>query len=187
MPDFRGKPACDCLVQWLPAYEAELQARGILTGPLHIYQLIGNAAASSLTHSKGGAFDLLDLPGNEDLRIARQMGADATWSRTTAQGFSPPHIHGVLRGCPHAHPEARQQIDSPFIGVDAGFNGLARPAPDDGPRPLSGRTWKAGIAWHNGMEKKRAKITIAEKRQAKWTNWKRRSQKFVKRLKRETK
>lgn len=27
---FRGKPACECLAEWLPAYEAELIARGAL-------------------------------------------------------------------------------------------------------------------------------------------------------------
>jgi hypothetical protein len=142
--NFRGFPACPCLATWLPAFEAELQRRGILAGPLHIYQLIGGAAASAGTHSQGGAFDLLDLPGDEDLVVARQMGADATWSRGPAQGFTP-HVHGVLTGCPHNGP-AHYQIDA----VKAGFNGLGhlgRGAPDDGPRPLSGRTWQQGLAW----------------------------------------
>lgn len=152
MPTFRGKPACDCLARWLPAYEAELQARGLLTGPLHIYQLIGGAAASAGTHSTGGAFDLTDLPGDRDLWVARQMGADATWSRLT---MDPPHVHGVLRGCPHNAP-ARYQIDA----VDDGYNGLGtggRGGPDDGPRPLMGRTWQQGIAWHNANVKARRK------------------------------
>ena len=142
--DFRGFPACECLAAWLPIYERELRRRHILgaTEPLTIFQLIGNAPASHGVHSEGGAFDLLDLPGGSDLALAREMGADATWSRTLAQGF-PPHIHGVLRGCPHNGP-ARYQIDA----VDDGFNGLGRDGhggPDDGPRPLSGRTWQEGI------------------------------------------
>lgn len=144
MTTFRGFEACACLAAWLPVYEAELQRRGTLVGPLKIYQLIGGAAASGGTHATGGAFDISDLGGDVDLEVARQMGADATWSRTPAQGFMQ-HIHGVLRGCPHNSP-ARYQIDA----VDDGYNGLGRKGqggPDDGPRPLSGRTWTEGIAW----------------------------------------
>lgn len=146
---FRGYPACSCLAMWLPAYERELQRRGLLEGDLRIYQLIGGAEASGGTHATGGAFDILDLPGERDLWVARQMGADATWSRTEKQGFMP-HIHGVLTGCPHNGPAA-YQIDA----VRAGFNGLGRGgrgAPDDGPRPLSGRTWRQGIEWARQQE-----------------------------------
>lgn len=144
MTTYRGFPACTCLATWLPAYEAELQRRGTLTGPLKIYQLIGGAAASGGTHRTGGAFDISDLVGEEDVAVARQMGADATWARTKAQGFMP-HLHGVLTGCPHNEP-ARYQIDA----VRLGLNGLGRnghDAKDDGPRPLSGRTWQQGIVW----------------------------------------
>lgn len=151
---FRGFPACPCLATWLPAYEAELQRRGVLDGPLHIYQLIGGAAASADTHSQGGAFDLLDLPGGEDLVVARQMGADATWSRPDnwdGRGGMP-HIHGVLTGCPHNGP-AHYQIDA----VRDGYNGLGhlgRGGRDTGPRPLSGRTWREGIAWATRQREK---------------------------------
>jgi hypothetical protein len=145
--NFRGRPACACLAAWLPIYEAELQRRGLLDGALRIFQLIGGAAASGGTHATGGAFDILDLPGNDDVAIARQMGADATWLRKynwDGKGGMA-HVHGVLRGCPHNGP-ARYQIDA----VDDGYNGLGRGgrgAKDDGPRPLSGRTWVQGIAW----------------------------------------
>jgi len=150
--DFRGHPACLCLAAWLPVYEHELQRRGILTGPLHIYQLIGTASASASTHSQGGAFDLLDLPGDMDVWVARQMGADATWTRPEGWdgGNGIRHNHGVLRGCPHNAP-ARYQIDA----VDAGFDGLGhlgRGGPDTGPRPLSGRTWRQGVEWARAQE-----------------------------------
>lgn len=144
---FRGRVACHCLQEWLPVYERELQRRGILSGPLSIYQLTGAAAASADTHSAGGVFDIVNLPGDEDVWVARQMGADATWDRAT---MSPRHIHGVLRGCPHNGP-ARYQISA----VDAGFNGLGvggRGGPDDGPRPLSARTWREGIDWQRQQE-----------------------------------
>jgi hypothetical protein len=160
---FRGKPACTCLAAWLPAYERELIARGILpkSGALTIYQLIGGAAASAGTHSTGGAFDLLDLPGGEDVAIARQMGADATWLRPKnwdgKNGMA--HIHGVLTGCPHNGP-ARYQIDA----VVRGYNGLGRggaAAPDDGPLPLSHRTWQQGLAWRREQIRlrRRARLT----------------------------
>lgn len=141
---YRGLPACPCLAEWYPAYEAELQRRGILQPgqQVYIYQLIGGADASAGTHRSGGAAD--DNQTSEAATwVARQMGADASWPRV------PPaftfHSHRVLRGCPHNGP-ARYQIDA----VDAGFNGLGaggRGGPDDGPRPLSGRTWREGIAW----------------------------------------
>lgn len=158
---FRGKPACPCLATWLPVYEAELQRRGVLSGPLHIYQLIGGAAASAGTHSMGGAFDLLDLPGDEDLVVARLMGADATWSRPYnwdgRDGMA--HIHGVLTGCPHNGP-ARYQIDA----VRAGFNGLGHlghGGKDTGPRPLSGRTWREGLTWvHQQRQKGTADMAL---------------------------
>jgi hypothetical protein len=149
---FRGFPACPCLAAWLPVYEDELQRRGLLTGPLPIYQLIGDYAASGNTHKDGGAFDISDLVGEQDVWVARQMGADATWARTPEQGFVP-HLHGVLRGCPHNGPAA-YQITSSTLGVDAGWNGLSgrSRARDDGPRPLSGRTWREGIAWAHEQE-----------------------------------
>lgn len=155
---FRGRPACPCLAEWLPAYEAELQRRGILAGELHIYQLIGGYVGSGGTHATGGAFDLLDLPGEEDLWVGRQMGADAYWTRPENWdgdgGIR--HNHGVLRGCPHNGP-ARYQIESPTFGVDHNRDGLShggRGAPDTGPRPLSGRTWREGIAWAKEQQRK---------------------------------
>ena len=148
---FRGLPACPCLATWVPAYEAELQRRGLLTGPLRIYQLIGGAAASAGTHSRGGAIDTAYM-GDAAVWVARQMGADATWHRPHnwdgAGGME--HVHGVLTGCPHNGPAA-YQIDA----VRAGYNGLGRlghGAPDTGPRPLSGRTWQQGITWARNQQ-----------------------------------
>lgn len=143
---FRGLPACPCLATWIPAYEAELQRRGLLDGPIRIYQLIGGAAASAGTHTKGGAYDTKWI-GDAAIWVARQMGADATWHRPYnwdgAGGME--HVHGVLTGCPHNGPAA-YQIDA----VRAGYNGLGHlghGAPDTGPRPLSGRTWQQGMTW----------------------------------------
>jgi hypothetical protein len=146
---FRGKPCCPCLKRWLPIFEKELLRRGLIKHNIDIYQLIGNAAASAGTHSRGGAFDIAQF-SDAQLRVARDMGADATWHRGPPS-FSPQHAHGVLRGCPHNWPVAYQ------IGaVDDGYNGLGtggRGGPDDGPRPLSHRTWKQGIKWAKQQQK----------------------------------
>jgi hypothetical protein len=152
---FRGKPACPCQAKWLPVFEAEAQRRGILTGPLPLSQLIGGAAASGGTHTSGGADDTYPLTGIDVAAyvwLSRQMGADATWHRPYnwdgRNGVE--HIHRVLTGCPHNGP-ARYQIDA----VRAGFNGLGHlghGAPDNGPTPLSNRSWREGIAWAQAQE-----------------------------------
>ena len=157
MPYLRGFPACDCLAAWLPAYEAELLARGIIPagGALTIYQLIGGAVASGGTHATGGAFDVYVADHARAVRVARKMGADATWFRPRnwdGRGGMP-HIHGVLNECPHNGP-ARYQIDA----VVAGFNGLGkggRGGPDDGPRPLFLLSWSEGVEWHRKMNRRR--------------------------------
>lgn len=144
---FRGKKCCVCMAEWLPVLEREAVKRGILKRNIDIAQLTGNVGASAGTHSKGGAFDLFNYSADM-VKLARQMGADASWHRRRSQGPWVPHLHGVLRGCPHNAP-ARYQIGA----VDAGYNGLGaggRGGRDDGPRPLSGRTWKQGIAWAGG-------------------------------------
>ena len=149
--NFRGKKACPCLAKWLPVYERELLRRGVIKESIDIYQLIGGAAASAGTHASGGAFDIAQNSATA-LYVARQMGADATWRRTPAQGFTL-HAHGVLRGCPHNSPAAYQ-----IAAVDAGYNGLGRGGrggKDDGPRPLSKRTWQQGIEWANKINKSR--------------------------------
>lgn len=151
MAEYQGHPACPCQVEWLPVFETLARARGILTGPLHLSQLIGGAPKSGGTHSTGGADDTYPLTGITDVaayvKLSRDMGADATWLRREgwdgADGVA--HVHRVLRGCEHNGP-ARYQITA----VDSGGNGLGRGGmggPDDGPRPLSGRTWREGIAW----------------------------------------
>lgn len=165
MPTFRGKPCCPCLAAWLPVYESELLTRGVIKRSLDVYQLTGAAAASAGTHA-GGAFDIAQ--GTETaLWLARQMGADATWFRPAGWdgGTGIAHTHGVLRGCPHNGP-ARYQIDA----VDAGFNGLGeggRGAPDDGPRPLSHRTWVEGIEWQRQRAADRERRGVLASRIAK--------------------
>lgn len=146
MPAYRGFPCCSCLLEWIPVYERAATARGIVPGPtVKILQLTGANPDSAGTHSDGGAFDFGFYSGDQarDLVwLGRQMGADATWYRAWDGNH---HVHGVLRGCPHNGP-ARYQIDA----VDDGYDGLGymgREGPDDGPRPLTYRSWEQGIKW----------------------------------------
>ena len=150
MTTFRGRPACDCLVRWLPVYERELLDRGLLKVELDIYQLIGAATASAGTHRGGGAFDDAQF-SREQVRVARQMGA-AKWHRKRPT-FSTEHGHGVFKGCPHADPSAKAQVAE----LEAGGDGLVGSASDAGPRdvqiPL--RTWEEGIAWARRNQRRR--------------------------------
>jgi hypothetical protein len=149
--EFRGRLACECQAEWIPAYEHELQRRGIITGLIPIAQLIGGAPQSGGTHVSGGASDfwLLGDVADRAVWVARQMGADPTWHRLPGWDPSDPsggseHVHSVLRGCPHLSPSAAAQVGA----VDANGDGLGGTTiPDPGPRPLSGRTWREGIAW----------------------------------------
>ena len=164
---FRGHPACPCQAAWLPVLEAEAQRRGILRGSLPISQLIGGASTSGGTHSKGGASDFYPLTVITDVTafvaLCRELGADATWHRVWnwdgRNGVE--HVHTVQRDCPHNTP-ARYQYDSTTQGVDHGRDGLShggRGAPDTGPRPLSGRTWRQGIEWARAQEDDMANYT----------------------------
>jgi hypothetical protein len=155
---FRGLPACECLAKWLPAYEAELLARGVIRVSIDIAQLIGGAAASGGTHAEGGAADIWQTHRTA-IWVARQMGA-AAWARTTGSFAKNQHSHLVLRGCPHNGP-ARYQI----AALDKGYNGLGSGgmgARDDGPRPVPKRTWEQGLAWHREQKRKRRIATIVK-------------------------
>lgn len=133
-----ARTCCTCVAQWLPVYARKL---GVSTDALRVTQLTGGASASAGTHGRGGAIDLLST-NREWVRVAREMGA-AAWVRRA--GFSTPHIHMVLNGCPHNAP-ARYQITA----LANGRNGLANNGADDGPGPRQLRTWQAGIAWAGG-------------------------------------
>jgi hypothetical protein len=148
MPTFRGKPACSCLVTWLPVFEAELKRRGVIKNSIDIWQLIGGAKASGGTHSTGGAFDIAQRDATT-VKVAREMGA-AFWDRPknwdNRGGMA--HGHGVLNGCPHNAP-ARYQI----ADLARGLNGLANHARDTGPEPRRLRTWQDGIKWAKAQQK----------------------------------
>lgn len=153
--DFRGRPACLCLAEWLPYYERELKARGVIRESVDVFQLIGNAPASAGVHSQGGAYDVAQVQ-DEAIWVARQMGA-AAWARMWTNNI---HQHGVLRACPHNGP-ARYQI----LALDAGYDGTGsggRGASDDGPRDGIDftRTWREGITWHHEQARARKRAVL---------------------------
>lgn len=156
MPSFRGYPACTCLAEWLPVFEAELKRRGVIKNSIDVAQLIGSAPQSAATHKPGGAFDIWQHDATT-VKIAREMGA-AAWARTRAQGFDP-HTHGVLNGCPH-NSGGRYQIRALKLGRNGlGWAGLG--GKDDGPAPRSLRTWREGIKWAKAKAVPSADIRFA--------------------------
>lgn len=143
MPTFRGKPACDCLVAWIPAFEAKIGKTITWT------QLVGDAPASAGFHKGGGSADCRILTTTE-LRVARNMGG-AAWNRYWTDNH---HCHIRLNGCPH-NSVAQPQVEDLNEGRD-GTGPLYDNAgvPDNGPRdgvkwPL--RTWREGIEWSADM------------------------------------
>ena len=160
---FRGKRACSCLIEWLPAYEAELKRRGVIVECIDIYQLIGGAVASAGTHLGGGAYDIAQV-SPEAILVAREMGA-AAWHRPynwdRAGGIQ--HHHGILRGCPH-----NQYGTYQIKALDMGYNGLGKGGmggPDDGPRFTTHRTWREGIEWAKAQKPKTLPPRIKQTRQ----------------------
>lgn len=149
---FRGRTCCTCLAAWLPAFEAELIARGVIKTNIDIAQLTGDAAASASVHSQGGAFDIRQHDA-VTIRVARKMGADATWARTGPSWVGNEHAHGVLTGCPHNSP-ARYQIEAVLDGYN-GLGTVGRGGKDDGPRPLFMRSWQEGIKWQRAQVRRR--------------------------------
>lgn len=151
MAKHRGLDTCTCGAKWLPVFEERLGEDGIT---VHFTQLIGSAPASAGTHGGGLCFDLVVVKTGgrtkasayaHIVKIARQMGADATWYRpynwNGRKGIA--HVHGLGNGCPHLKQAARNQQNA----VKNNRNGLANNGRDTGHRPLSGRTWQQGIKW----------------------------------------
>lgn len=139
MAEFRGYPACDCLAEWLPVFEATIGRSP------RWFQLVGDAPASAGFHKGGGSADSEPLSESE-LRIARNMGG-AAWNRWWTNNY---HAHTRLNGCPH------NSIGQPQVAdLNAGRDGTGplydnAGVPDNGPRdgvlwPL--RTWREGIEW----------------------------------------
>ena len=125
---FRGFPACPCLAEWLPVFEAELLRRGVIKSNIDITQLIGSASKSANTHKTGGAFDIWHYD-DTTVWVARQMGADATWARTTGSFANIKHTHGVLSGGAVARITGSKLKElvitdsiQPTSGVQAGHN-----------------------------------------------------------------
>jgi len=159
---FRGFPSCLCLNGWLPYFEQELLARGLIKQNIDIAQLIGMASKSALVHSTGGAFDIWQTDPQVSW-VARKMGAMA-WPRVGGAWEGNEHTHGVLMGCEHLHEQGKRQIRQGLLGK----NGLISNLPDI---PLlikalvPGRGWKRGVRWHKRqvrirkLRARRAEIT----------------------------
>lgn len=140
--------SCECGKEWLAALNAKGRELGLVKEKFDILQggyRHGATSASAGTHDGGGAFDFADF-SDKAVTLFRQMGG-AAWHRTVAQGFSGPHCHCILVGCPH-HPSADYQVTA----YRQGYNGLGnggRKGVDDGPQVSPIRTYAQGITWAN--------------------------------------
>lgn len=143
---------------WLTEFQAEAIRRtkaglkGYIRYGLDIFQVVGGAPRSGGTHLVDPDSDeacCIDFANTsfEMIRLARDMGADATWKRPYnwdgRKGMAHGHIN--LRGLANRY--ANYQYNSRKSGVDYGKNGLANGGKDTGPKPLSKRTYKEGIDW----------------------------------------
>ena len=143
---YKSRVTCACLAEWLPVLERMAIKRGIIKYELDLLQLTGGLKQSGNTHSQGGAFDVKQT-GAAFVKLCREMGAPATWSRYNMPiGDNPNHhTHGVLSGCPHNSP-ARYQIAAQFARCNGlGFMGMG--GKDPYPAVWPRRTWQEGIEW----------------------------------------
>lgn len=166
---FRGLPACECLAEWLPPFEAELKARGLIKVSIDIAQLIGMADASALVHSTGGAADLWQTDWRVSW-VARRMGA-MSWPRVLRSFARNQHTHLVLIGCPHLHQQGLDQIAEGLRGGD----GLLGDYPDDArlvAALVPGRTWRDGIAWQKRQARRRALTRMIQAGKVRLEKWK---------------
>jgi len=151
---FRGKPACACLIKWLPEFEKELLRRGLIKKSIDIYQLIGGAPKSGGTHLNGGCFDIAQR-SDAVIAVAQEMGAvlfNRKYNWDGKGGMA--HGHGVLIGCPHNYNAAYQ-----ITARQKGYNGLGsggRGGRWDGPKaPSEWRDWEEGIDWARAQRRSR--------------------------------
>ena len=143
-----GDPAMACahMAEWWPVYCRLVWLECAVE--IEILQAQGSYSKSGKTHVEGTAIDwrtwrFTYTTVTRMVRIAREMGARATWYRTRKQGFDP-HTHSAL-DCP-----CRSGADYQTAAVDAGYNGLGpsgRGYRDDGPKPSAKRDYRAGIIW----------------------------------------
>jgi len=109
---------------------ALLEVERRLGHEFHIFQGSFSTAvgASSLTHAGGGA---VDVKGNGDwdreVLVMREVGWVA-WHRD-ATADNPEHIHGILRGDPSMHKQAKDQVTD----WENGGDGLRGDGKDTGP------------------------------------------------------
>lgn len=152
---YDGKPACECQVQWLTAFERELE--DLKMPPLTIAQLIGNAPASAGRHAGGGNIDwwTTDVA---TARLARSNGALAMIRDGSRDSFDDnKHTHVYLPGCPHMSEGAQRDMAEVLRGGD----GLVGDVADD---PRLRGAWIPGDTWRKGVRRMTNRQKARERR-----------------------
>lgn len=177
---YGGRPCCECQLRWLTLFEKIVKLAKLPR--IDVAQLIGNAPASNGRHLGGGNIDWWSI-NVATARLARSFGCLAYLRDGTRDGFDDnKHTHGYLVGCPHMSDGAKSDLKEALAGGD----GLVGNVPDD-PRLagayVPGTTWEKGVAAMEAILEREEKIRLAEKRVKKWTRWKRKANRNIKRWK----
>ncbi len=116
--------------------------------PVHFTQgSYSDGSLSAGTHSGGGAADISVHGLTLDqiltiIKIANEIGFEASWHRTHPEWIKGDHIHLIATGAPDLNEVAANQI----LAVRAGFNGLGHLGHGGPDRHLKlrikGRTWE---------------------------------------------
>ena len=154
--------SCECVQAVWPLFAAEAKRRGYVKQCVDALQGSYNTTvrASAKTHFGGGVIDF--GPARDDLDALAEEFGFVSYLRSPAQGFTY-HIHVVLRGCPHLHPQAADQVTDWLNMRD----GLAYHRPDpDRSRPSTIRNWRQAVDWAGQQTRARATNAVIQVRPA---------------------
>lgn len=165
-PDGSTFIGCECVAAVWDELNAEARRRGIVKSNFDVYQgsYSRGVAVSAKTHFGGGVLDIAWVSTDTAKVKAQSQLLDEFGFCPFRRGpksydsFSR-HFHIVLRGCPHMHWQAANQVTSWLAGRD----GLVRNWKDrDYGWRVSTRNWKQALAWYKAQPSQR--VQMAQKK-----------------------
>lgn len=167
-PDGSTFKGCECIAAVWDELNAEARRRGIVKSNFDVYQGSYNTRvkASAKTHFGGGVLDIAWVSQSDTAKIKAQ------YQLLDEFGFCPfrrgpksydgfgTHFHLCLRGCPHMHWQAANQVASWLAGRD----GLVRNWKDrDCGWRVTTRDWKQALAWYTARMSQRVQAAQTAK------------------------